>query len=271
MRPSLVFLTSSALCLGATVPFALQEGRDAEHDAMHAEKAQAFLRLETGPTAIVHDATGAPLGSILDYEIETKSGRLQSIVVHPAQDGTEGTGRLVPFDRFDWSAERGELVLPMIAADLRSLPKYLPDREHERSQPAEAGASRGGAPAEASMKEKPVRLTSHQVLGTEVHAAEGVFGKSSGLVLEARQGRIAFVLVGSATPREGSPLLVPWKALDWRAGREEGEPGHFSIAMSSDRLTDAPRLEGDDLHELADPATVAAIQRFYRIPVPAGS
>lgn len=254
LAPALAILAASSLA---------QEGSPVSGQSRpQAQELQrrTFVKASTGATAIVNDEEGQRLGVVRDHVIDLRSGRVLQVAV--AVDDKGNQARLVPYDRFSWSAEGQSLSLRMTADELGAMPVYDPGNlsaSDARASGGEGGKSLG------AMKQGQ-KLASSGIRGSEVMARQEGFASVRELVLEPKLGTIAFVLA-SRPSAKADPLIIPWPAMTWKGAEEEGR-GHFALPMAIDALEDAPELEGGDPARLEDGKTLESIYRFYDLTPP---
>ena len=223
-----------------------------------------LVKAPIGSAAKVQTADGIALGTFEDHVIDLSTGAVVFVVVKTAD-----ASRLVPYSRFSWDAETRALSLAATPEDLAGMPEY--DAKKLQSldgfgrvaDAAEAGTQEASAKSDEILR----NVTASQLLGASVFVEKSSFASTSGLVLDPTIGRIGFVLVHDAPARNASPMIVPWRALDWTQEKAD-DNGHFRLGMTKAQLIDAPRLEGGDPKTLADRDAVKTIRSFYREVAP---
>jgi hypothetical protein len=116
---------------------------------------------------------------------------------------------------------------------------------------------------EIMAKQKRILLSS-EILHARVLARDKPYGSIGKLLLEPRNGRLAFALVDDSPGAKGGAesLVVPWQVL------ERDDQGRFVIPLSPDKLADAPRAAKGAERSLEEGLTLDAIYRFYGIQPP---
>ena len=114
-----------------------------------------------------------------------------------------------------------------------------------RLAPAAALAVLLAGPAAAQQQPPPattspgLTVASDSLVGTEVRDAQGkVIGKISGLMIDARQGKIAAALIkqGGALGMGGKEISVPWDGLTLQRGQNQ----ELVVTMQQQYLEQAP-------------------------------
>jgi sporulation protein YlmC with PRC-barrel domain len=114
-----------------------------------------------------------------------------------------------------------------------------------RLAPAAALAVLLAGPAAAQQPPPPattspgLTVASDSLVGTEVRDAQGkVLGKISGLMIDARQGKIAAALIkqGGALGMGGKEISVPWDGLTLQRGQNQ----ELVVTMQQQYLEQAP-------------------------------
>jgi hypothetical protein len=261
---------------------------------------RAFI--PAGLSASVRNEAGETLGTIRDHLIYRRNARVMHIVVE-VQGEEPGQKRpvLVPYDSFHWNQERRDLLLDLSKEEIKALPTFDPpllqDLEEgadapEGKRPVDAGAPTkeppkgqdqgggkeggqdkegqdegryaGGMTGQEIMAKQKRILLSSEILHARVLARDKPYGSIGKLLLEPRNGRLAFALVDDSPGAKGGAesLVVPWQVL------ERDDQGRFVIPLSPDKLADAPRAAKGAERSLEEGLTLDAIYRFYGIQPP---
>ena len=266
MKKARKLTTLAAIALLTPAALLAQEGREAAPRERASQERDAVLRLpnyvraRTGPTAFVNDPGGTRLGTVHDYVVDRKTGRILSIAVAVSAESGKSRSHLVPWDRFAWDDAEHELRLRMAAEEIENLPIY---------EPSHAKAGERGKPQDGAMKKADMhQVASSETVGTKVVVDRKPIASVSELLLETRTGVVAFAL--AAPPeKQTDPLLVPWQAMSWdKAG--EGEPSKLRLSIETEKLDRAPRLEEGNVKMLENTDFLREVYAFYGLMVPPG-
>lgn len=107
----------------------------------------------------------------------------------------------------------------------------------------------------------PEMMGAVTLVGAHVRNAQGEhLGVIQELMVDVKRGAIAYVLLSNARFLELGDRLhaVPWSALALDAAS-----GAFLLAVSKDRLKDAPGFDTDHWPDMADGAWAAEIAAWY--------
>ena len=265
------------LALIAVAPLFGQEAGHGEHaegrnQAAAEFRTPTFVKLTVGRGAIVSNDAGERLGVMRDHVIERENGKVRFIVVDALRDASPVRACLVPYTRFTFDAKSQKLVLPMSMDALRALPEYDPkalqalgeiDGAPIRGEEVEDQAVAGD---DVTPGKRPMRyLVTTAVLKSQVLAQDEAFSHVTELLMEPKEGPVTFLLT-NREQAEADPYIIPWKATTW--GTNDEGMGEFKLAITTDALADAPKLEGGDPLELKEKETLANIFRFYKLTPP---
>lgn len=273
----------SAIAVLAAVPVAAQKNSQNEpaklppHEQMQQHGKEfplpTFVKAPLGTDATVQNGEGQVLGSIHDHVIDRKTGKVLFVAVATAR-GDEAKTYRVPFQRFEWNAEDGTLVLPIAEEQLAALPEYVetpPMKGGAKAEAMDAGSrEKGKAHGMAMPQRGELTVTATHLVGSRIQATDDskdALGTVDGLVLEPNRGTIAFVLASSSGSM-ASPCPIPWQAMTWADAPEGDESGHFTLERAAERIADAPKLEDGDLALLRRPEQLKRIFSFYGMKVP---
>lgn len=233
--------------------------------------APAFLSIELGERAVVNDAAGQTLGSIAEYVIDRKSGAVRSIALHltDTQGGElQVMTVLVPYADFVWKPKQRDFVLDSTPEELRSLPRYEPDKLGVKGGVADAGGEKGDRGVRDAQAEVPTQCVASKLLDSRVNGTTDEIAKVSGLALDARRGTLAFILARAEPGAD--PYVIPWTATAWKPTRmtaPDDPAGAFVVPKSAEELEQAPRLAQGDLGALKKDL-LAKVYAFYGVVPP---
>ena len=126
---------------------------------------------------------------------------------------------------------------------------------------SEAGAKIVGAGGASEAGPGPEVMAASTLDGDKVLSIEGDdIGKVKDIMLDVRSGRIAYAVLSSGGFLGiGDKLLaIPWHALTLDTGRK-----CFQLAMSSERIKNAPGFDKDHWPSMADETWATSIHQFY--------
>lgn len=240
-------LVASVLVGGLLSATSLQEaGEDAQGVAM-----PSFVYAHRGENALLRGFGGEGLGTIEDYLVDRRSGRLVAVIVAPR--GAQASVR-VPFSSFRADDLEQVLSVPFGLDELQAYPAWEPPVPMRQAH------------ADAKPRAVPSTLLASTILARPVWAKRENFGRTRALLIDVHTGKIAYLLVEErlSTADPGDPFVVPYRATEWRVG-ERWDADGVSLTRSSLELVRAPRLEAMDLSALGSRTVREDIHRFYRL------
>ncbi len=214
-------------------------------------KMPSLVYAQCGGNALLRGFGGEGVGTIEDYLVDRRSGRLVAVVVAP-----RGmlTAVRVPFSSFQEDELEQVLRVPFGLEELRAYPAWEPPTPKRQTQ-------RGMKP-----RAVPSTLLASTILARPVWAKGENFGRARSLLIDVGTGTVAYLLVEErlSTADPGDPFVVPYRATEWRVGEVQAADG-LALRRSSLELVRAPRLEAMDLSALGSRTVGEDIQRFYRL------
>jgi len=274
-REQITSLPAALLLALSSISWAGERGQalapDQETSATPATRVPAaqapsdYLVLSIGPAAGIESADGRALGTMQDHVVDRVTGRVLYVVVETA--GQSPRRALVPFGRFTWDTAKKELWLAAGEDELSRLPELDQKALQELGASGIDGVTPPAKPAEATAPSRealPRNLLASQIRKSLVLAQGAPFGTIADLVLDPRQGVVAFALVAPNKDAQAPEVpVVPWRAL------QRDEQGRYGLSNAAAQMAEAPALPRTDLGKLRDAAFLEALNKFYRTPAPA--
>ena len=124
-----------------------------------------------------------------------------------------------------------------------------------------AGAKIVGKGSQTAEGPRPDVMAAATLDGNKVLSSEGDdIGKIKDIMLDVRSGRIAYAVLSSGGFLGiGDKLLaIPWHALTLDTGRK-----CFQLAMSSERVKNAPGFDKDHWPSMADQTWATSVHQYY--------
>jgi sporulation protein YlmC with PRC-barrel domain len=111
---------------------------------------------------------------------------------------------------------------------------------------------------------KPQVIDAVQLAKTELRGEDGaVVGSITDLVIDPQAGRVAYAVVtlgGGFLGVGDSQAPVPWALI------KPGPDGAYSLPLSKERLSGAPRFSGTQRPDMGDRQWALAIHTYYGVP-----
>jgi sporulation protein YlmC with PRC-barrel domain len=121
-----------------------------------------------------------------------------------------------------------------------------------------------GSTAGAAADQLPDIVSTSTFMGLTVISADGQdVGRVLEVMADMRSGRIAYAVLAEGEFLGTALTLraIPWGALTFDINNE-----CFRLAMSAQKITDAPAFDGDNWPPMADPAWGQRIHKYYNRP-----